>query len=448
MTERAASDRRQAWYIVGFLSLLYGLSIIDRLALALLAEPVMKTFALSASQMALLLGVGFALLYSLTGLPLAHVLDRRRRKYIVAGGVALWSLSTLLSAFARDFPELLICRSGVAIGEAVLTPAAISLIGDLFEPDRRRLPISVYSSISSLMATGSYIVAAAALDLATQWSAGAGLAPWRLTLIIVGLPGLVLAAVFALTTREPQRRWTESDAGRAEPASAAEVWGYISAHRRFYLPFYTALGAISALLYSILSWVPTYVSQSQGLSTADAGYLVGLVGMIAGLCGTFLWPAAADRIQRARSRDGLLMVILACVVLGATGAYVAGAAETRFWLMTGLAMAMVALPPVSTVLSSLLIQRYGPASMRARLIAANVLMVNLVGYTIGPQFVGFYLDASSGATIGGAIAWLAALAGPLALVMFFWSSRSLSLIEAPAATAGLGGHVEEARARV
>lgn len=440
MTEVRSGNQPQAWYIVGFLSLLYGLSIVDRLALSLLAEPVMKSFALTASQMGLLLGVGFALLYSLTGLPLAHILDRRRRKYVVASGVAIWSASTLLSAFARDFPELLICRSGVAIGEAVLTPAAISLIGDLFEADRRRLPISVYSSISSLMATGSYIVAAAALEFATVQSAGSGMEPWRITLLILGLPGLVLAAIFALTVREPDRRNHRAPEGSAETVGAAQVWTYLRANLRFYLPFYAALGSISALLYSILSWAPTYVARAQEISTADAGYLVGLVGMIAGLAGTFLWPALADRIDRSRPQDGLPIVMIVCVALGSAGAFAAATAESRTELVAGLALAMMTLPPVSTVLSSLLIQRHGPASMRARLIAANVLMVNLVGYTVGPQFVGIYLDASADASIGAAIAWLAVLAGPIAFVLFIVSRRTLSRLDAIRPVAGATMH--------
>lgn len=416
------SMHRQSWYVVGLLSLLYALSMVDRFALALLAGPIIAQFALTASQMGLLLGVGFALLYSVTGLPLAHLLDRQVRKYVLVGGVTIWSLSTILSAFSQDFKQLLLCRSGVAIGEAVLTPAAISLIADLFDSDRRRLPISVYSSVSSFMVTGSFIVGAAALQLASAWVASMGMEPWRITLLIVGAPGIVMALIFALTVREPARR-VEGNSARS--ATSAELFAYLRANRGFYLPFYLALGAMSTLLFAILSWAATLLAREQGFSTADAGYVFGLVGIVTGLIGTFLWPAIASRIDRIGRGDGFLLMILACVVIGSVGSFLAMAMGSRLILFAGLALAMATFPPVNTALSSLLIQGYGPASMRARLIALNILVMNLFGYTIGPQFVGFYIDRP-GNSISAGIAWLAVIAGPVAAFSLLLARRSFA----------------------
>jgi MFS family permease len=420
------ASNRERWYIVGLLSLLYALSMVDRFALALLAGPIIEGFALSASQMGLLLGVGFALLYSVTGLPLAHMLDRHVRKYVLVGGVAVWSLSTIMSAFSHDFMQLLICRSGVAIGEAVLTPAAISLIADLFEHDRRRLPISVYSSVSSLMVTGSFIVGAAALQLATSWSAALGMAPWRITLLIVGAPGVLLAAVLALTVREPARRSEHGSTEQTRIASTGELINYLVENWRFYLPFYLSLGSMSTLLFAILSWTPTLLVREYGFSTADAGYVFGLVGIATGLAGTFLWPAIAMRLDRTRS-VGFISMILTCVIIGSLGSLFAMTIGSRLMLFTGLAVAMATFPPINTALSSLLIQGYGPASMRARLIAANILVMNLFGYTIGPQFVGAFIDAPYGKTISEGIAWLAAIAGPIATISMLLARKSFGL---------------------
>ncbi|BBD98426.1 MFS transporter [Sphingobium amiense] len=419
--ERARNG--SGWYVVGLLSLLYGLSIVDRFALALLAEPIIDAFALSASQMGLLLGVGFALLYSVTGLPLAHLLDRSVRKYVLAAGVAIWSLCTILSAFSQDFLQLLICRSGVAIGEAVLTPAAISLIADLFDQDRRRLPISVYSSVSSFMVTGSFILGAAALQVATSWSPSIGMAPWRITLLIVGAPGLVMALIFLLTVREPARH---HDAGPlAQGGSTADLIAYLRANWRFYLPFYLALGSMSALLFAILSWSATLLAREHGYGTADAGYMFGLIGIGTGLVGTFLWPAIAARIDRKGRGDGLLHMILTCVVIGSLGSFLAMTVGSRLMLFVGLGLAMATFPPINTALSSLLIQGCGPAAIRARLIAINILVMNLMGYTIGPQFVGAYIDVP-GNQISDAIALLAAVAGPVAAISLLVARRSFA----------------------
>lgn len=416
---------REGWYVVALLSLLYALSMIDRFALALLAGPIIKEFALSASQMGLLLGGGFALLYSVTGLPLAHMLDRHVRKYVLVGGVIIWSLSTILSAFSQNFLQLLLCRSGVAIGEAVLTPAAISLIADLFESRRRRLPISVYSSVSSLMVTGSFIVGAATLQIASAWSPSVGMEPWRITLLIVGAPGILVAVIFALTVREPARRREEGLAAPAGTASTAELAAYLRANWRFYLPFYLALGSMSTLLFAILSWAPTLLVREHGFSTAVAGYVFGLVGIVTGLAGTFLWPAIATRLDRVGSGDGFLLMILVCILIGSAGSFLAMTMGSRLILFVGLALAMATFPPVNTALSSLLIQGYGPTSMRARLIALNILVMNLFGYTIGPQFIGTYID-TPGNNISAGIALLAAGAGPIAALCLLIARRSFA----------------------
>ncbi len=419
------------WYVVGLLSLLYALSMVDRFALALLAEPIIIAFQLSASQMGLLLGVGFALLYSATGLPLAHMLDRHTRKYVLVGGVTLWSISTILSAFTQGFMDLLVCRSGVAIGEAVLTPAAISLIADMFDRDERKLPISVYSSVSSLMVTGSFIVGAAALHLATSMSDGIGLEPWRITLILVGVPGLVIAALFAATVREPARRKEEQGIDVVKSATTAELFNYLATNRSFYIPFYLALGSMSVLLFAILSWVPTMLAREQGYSTSDAGYIFGLVGIVTGLVGTFLWPQLATRVDREGSGIGFLRMILACIILGSLGSFIAMAFGILALLFIGLALAMMTFPPVNTALSSLLIQGFGPASMRARLIALNILVMNLFGYTMGPQFIGAYVDAGEGNLISDGITWLAVFAGPIAAYCLFLAHRAFGRMTEP-----------------
>lgn len=416
-------SRRGSWYVVGLLSLLYALSMVDRFALALLADPIIEAFQLSASQMGLLLGVGFALLYSATGLPLAHMLDRHTRKHVLVAGVTLWSLSTIASAFTQDFLQLLICRSGVAIGEAVLTPAAISLIADMFDPNKRKLPISVYSSVSSLMVTGSFIVGAAALQVAVVLSGSVDMAPWRITLILVGVPGLFLAALFALTVREPPRR-DETGEGVVRVATTREVVSYLREKWAFYIPFYLGLGSMSVLLFAIISWAPTMLAREEGFSTAEAGYAFGLVGIATGMIGTFLWPQLAGRIDRNLSGIGFLRTILLCVVVGSAATLVAMTFGLVIALFLGLALAMMTFPPVNTALSSLLIQGFGPASMRARLIALNILVMNLFGYTIGPQVIGAYIDADAGNRISDGIAWLAMVTGPISAVSLMIAHRN------------------------
>ncbi|MGE0830089.1 MAG: MFS transporter, partial [Hyphomonadaceae bacterium] len=205
--ESGASQPRLAgaWYSVALLTALYAMSFLDRFILSLLAAPVSKDLNLSDVQMSLLLGAGFAVVYALSGVPIAQLLDLKERRTIVCSGVATWSLSTIAAGFANSFAMLAVCRAGVALGEAVLAPAAISLIADLFPREKRALPISVFASMTGLMSTGAFIIGAAALNLATAIAPVTGLAPWRCTLLLVGAPGLLLAFVFLTTIKEPAR---------------------------------------------------------------------------------------------------------------------------------------------------------------------------------------------------------------------------------------------------
>ncbi len=126
----AAASLRKAWCSVAFLAVLYAFSFVDRMILALLAEQVSTSLHLSDKEMGLLMGAGFSVVYALAGIPLAGFIDRGNRRNFIFAGVLLWSIMTAASGFAQNFSTLIGLRCGVALGEAVLTPAAISMIAD------------------------------------------------------------------------------------------------------------------------------------------------------------------------------------------------------------------------------------------------------------------------------------------------------------------------------
>ena len=189
----------RAWYATLFLMVLYSISHVDRYALSLLGTPISASLGTPDVNMGVLFGAGFGVVYSLSGLPLAHLIDRYKRIPIVSGGVILWSASTLASGFASGFPALLACKSGVAIGEAVLSPAAISIIGDLFMRKKRTLPTSLYVAIGGFMQASAFLIWRVAIDVATRLAEIVPLPPWRLTLILLGDTGLILGIWFSLT---------------------------------------------------------------------------------------------------------------------------------------------------------------------------------------------------------------------------------------------------------
>ena len=140
------SRARGAWYIIGLLCALQVTTYVDRLALTLLVQPIKSDLHITDTQMGLLMGPAFAFVYAVVAFPLAWGIDRLNRKWIVVAGVALWSTCTSASAFAPNFPTLFALRMGLGVGEAVLNPAVVSLIGDLFVRERRNTPAAVFGA--------------------------------------------------------------------------------------------------------------------------------------------------------------------------------------------------------------------------------------------------------------------------------------------------------------
>lgn len=424
---RTTSHPRR-WYIVVILASLYAVSMIDRFVLSVVAQPVTESLGLTNTQMGLLLGAGFAILYSLSGVPIAHLIDKGNRTRIVASGVLFWSLMTAASAFTTDFTTLMICRAGVAIGEAVLTPAAISLIGDMFSRKDRALPTSVYMATSNIMATGSFVVGALVYDIAGSQQLLPTMEPWRMTLLLVSLPGIILAGVVALTIREPARGNDEPNEA-LESDSAAAVVRFLKGNAKTFLPFFIGTGLISSLTLGIMSWAPTLLVRIHDLQASEASYIFGTLGMPASLLGTFTLPWLATRLQTRGYHDAVMLVLMLCVALPIP-VIVYGMLSPHYWAMVlGLVMTMMFLPSV-TVMTCLGLQMISPSRMRARNIAINLLVINLFGYTVGPFVSGFLADnVFSGPTaIASALAVMAAVIGPLTLLCYYMTRKSFSML--------------------
>lgn len=422
----SASDfgtRKRAWAMVAFLCLLAILSYLDRYIVALLAAPIMGELDLSPTDIGLLIGIGFGLLYSLASVPFAHWIDRGHRVAIVALGVALWSAATVASAFVPTFAPLLFTRAGVAIGEAVLVPATVSIIGDTFPPERRALPIGIFMAMSTLMGTGAFLLGGMILE----WAEGSdfGLAPWRLTLLAIGVAGLVLVPLWLFLSREPTRH---ARPGEALQATLSETISFVRGHWRFFLPFYVAFAVSAVASYGFLSWATTMLVDSHGLPVSEAGKRFGLIGLIAGGTAAIVWPWIGGRVI-ARGSTGRAIAFIA------TGLLIGHVAVTALGVVRGLGATEVAVAiavfghGAAGGLAVLAIQAISPAAMRARLISFYMLAGNFAGLIFGPmltawiaQHVFHGADAFRYALVAAAM-----VAGPLASVLLFSSVRRIPI---------------------
>src|SRR6202140_4385024 len=218
--------RPYAWAVVAILIATAVLSYTDRQVLTLLVDPIRGGLGISDTQISLLLGTAFAVGYGIAGIPLGYLADRTSRRNPIFAGVSVWSLGTVGCGFSHNFTELFASRIVVGLGEAALSPAAISLISDYFPPARRGTAVGFFLS-GIAMGSGAAILigggvlhaiesgALAATPLASE-------APWRLVVLVIGGPGL-LWALAILLIREPVRHGAEA-ASISIDAAGGSAW--------------------------------------------------------------------------------------------------------------------------------------------------------------------------------------------------------------------------------
>jgi MFS family permease len=428
MTPQAGN--RAAWYMVGLLLMAYLLSFIDRQIIAMLVTPIRRDFDITDFQFSLLHGLAFSLLFAVVGLPLAELADRYTRKWLVAGGVLLWSLMTFASGYAHNFEQLFLARVGVGIGEAALAPAAYSMVADAFE--RGTVPKAMAGfSVGSTVGTGlAFAVGGVLLQFLSAAQLPAWLAldhqPWQLAFFVVGLPGIVLALLIA-GVREPPRQL------RVEPARRQgfkEAWRQWCRLLGTYLPLFMGMAAMTAISSGFIFWYPSYLMRVLQFDVGSAGKWFGGLFIVCASVGVITGGWLASYCDRRGFSDSYLRVIL-CAVAGALLPYVLA---TRC-SVPALSLVLMALAVFCTqmlaAVSVTAVQIITPNRLRAKLSSVYLLFVNLLGITFGAPTVAWLSDhwLGGGAAIGTAISWAAALYVPLALGCFYWARKGF--IEAP-----------------
>jgi len=205
----AAQDTVPAysWYALGVLVLVYMLNFIDRNILSILANDIKADLGLSDADLGFLYGTAFGVFYALFGIPLGRLADSWHRIRLMTIGLALWSVMTTVSGFARNGLTLGAARIGVGVGEATASPSAYSLLSDWFPKKMRGTALAIYSAGLYLGGGISLLIGGLIVE---NWNRAyplggpLGLVGWQAAFMAVGVPGLLLA-IWVLTLREPAR---------------------------------------------------------------------------------------------------------------------------------------------------------------------------------------------------------------------------------------------------
>ena len=413
---------RYAWYVVGLLMAAYTLSFIDRKLPFILVESIKKDLSLTDTQIGLLTGVMFALVYSIAGVPLGRLSDRGSRKSILALAVLAWSGLTALGGFASNFWWLGASRAGVAAGEAVCTPAAHSMIADYVSPAYRARALGVYL-------VGGQLGILMGLSLGGLIS---DLANWRVAMWSLGIPGALLAALIWLTVKEPPRR--------ADPpaVTAPSRQGMVEAIRLFAVHpvlrnLFLAITFASITSGAFQAFAPAYVMRSFGLTTSETGWTYGLVLGLAGMAGTLLGGMVGDRLRSGTPGRALRWVAVS--VLG--GALSLGAAliAPGYGIFLAFTFVMQAGALTSAGPAFATIQSIVPSRMHAMASAIYLFGGSGIGLSVGPLAAGLISDRLAGLAPGEALRLaLLVLAVPnlIAALCFYRASRGLRAAAAAA----------------
>jgi MFS family permease len=381
---------RYRTYVLSALTLIYIMNFVDRGLLAVVGPELVPELGLSDTQFGLLTGFGFALLYTIVGIPLARYADRGHRVWLMTACIALWSLMTVLCGLATEitigsvtigaFWVLLMCRIGVGIGEAGCTPPANSLIADYYAPQDRSQALGVYAMGVTL---GTMFA-----NLIGGWVTDAF--DWRTAFFVVGLPGVLIAAVFKLTVKEPPRGYTDPPGAKAaESVSLGEAIRELTTKPAFW--YMTAGATVAAFCgYGISSFQSIFLVRSHGITTGEAAIWINAPVSLSSAVGTFATGWLATKLYQ--KHPGAIAWVPG-IGLALSVPFYVFAFTTDNLLFAAISLIIAGFVKYGYITAQYTIGQ-GVVTMRVRAMAIAVLLfvANLIGYGFGPLFIGAISD--------------------------------------------------------
>ena len=241
-----------AWFVVFVLCLTSIFAYLDRQIINLLVEPIKLTLGINDTQIGLLQGVSFALLYVIAAIPIAWAADFGNRTRIISIGIICWALATFTCGLATTFMFMFIARTIVGLGEATLTPSGYSLIGDYFQTEKVGLAISFFTGSGFLGAGLAYIIGGQVIGILSQSDFYTlpiigTIEPWQVAFMTVAIPGLLLVGVMQFVKEPPRQSTVSADYAKLRAReSFAALFNYISGNRRLYIGLFFGLAIMAS----------------------------------------------------------------------------------------------------------------------------------------------------------------------------------------------------------
>ncbi len=366
-------------YVLSILVLVYTFNFIDRQIVGILAIPIKEDLGLTDTQLGLMGGLAFALLYTTLAIPIAMAADRMSRTWIMTGALVVWSGMTAVCGMAQNFWQLFLARVGVGIGEAGGVAPAYSLISDFFPPNQRARALSVYSFGIPI---GSALGIVFGGIIAT-------LVDWRFAFIVVGAAGIVVAPIFRATVREPVRGAFDAKGSVSSAASLTEIMRVLMKKPSFW-GLSLAASCSSMMGYGLFFWLPSFFVRSYEVTLLNASLVYGAILLVGGIAGTWLGGSLADRFgETNRSAYARIpaFAFLATVPFYLVGVLSPTLTISVLVMIVPTALGLAWLGPVISA-----VQHLVPPNMRATASAIFLFVNNLIGIGIGTFAIGAISD--------------------------------------------------------
>lgn len=385
---------RYAWYVVGVLLLAYISSFIDRQILSLLVKPIKASFDITDTQMGILMGLSFAVLYTLVGIPIGLMADRMNRKKIIGWGIMIWSIMTVFCGMAGSYSLFFLARVGVGIGEAALSPAAYSIISDYFPKKKLATALSVYNMGIYLGSGLSILIGAALKSMIGKENIVlpfvGEIFSWQMIFFYIGLPG-ILIVLLVQTIKEPKRIEFDTLKEITEISNFREIITYFKANPKTFLYLNFSMAFMSFATYAGVYWVPTMLGRVHGWADTKAGVTFGLLITIFSTLGVISGGKYADYLTKkgvvqAKMLSGLRGMLAAlCCTFG----LIIPDINIGIYFIAG--YCFFSSFPFGSATAA--IQEIVPNKMRAIFSAFFLFVVNIIGLGFGPLTVGFLNDS-------------------------------------------------------
>ena len=383
-TSAATAPKAGAWrpyqyYVLFVLMLVNTSNYLDRGILGILQQPIKDDLRLTDWQLGILGGPAFAILYSVAGLPIARLAERKNRVTILSAALAFWSTMTALCGVAGAYGQLLLFRLGVGAGEGACTPVTHAILADSFTARQRGMAMAV---MTTSIPFAHMIAPLAGGLIAHTWG-------WRAAFIAAGLPGLLIAVLMKTTVRDGRAKDEHGAPVRPQTSKFLADVKLIFSIRAF-LFLFIASAFLGQAITGTNSFSASYFIREHHMTVAQAG-IISAVGLgVAGLCGTMLGGFLADRFAGAHGRSYAYVCALAAGLAGVSflGALASGALPlaVTFFLIANVASEMKNGPNFAAV------QNLAPPHMRATASAVLMVGVIVIGAGFGPIEVGAASD--------------------------------------------------------